>query len=79
MQKYIREVLKDKWQSLPDMLWDIISISQTATTSTPLGDLVADHKTRLQAKKLLLELWGYYKTKSDVNVHFNLTKLLYSN
>ena len=78
IQKYIRELLKDSKSDIPKIIWDIVDISQNATTATPTWDIIADHKTQLQAKKLLLELAGVYKAKWDTNFNFDLSWLLYS-
>lgn len=86
LQRYVMEVL-EKWNavtwkktSLEDIIFDIADISLTAQKPTPLGDLVDDPVTRLNAKKLLLELMGVYKKGGGtaIQMNFDVWDLLYN-
>ena len=56
-------MLSEKGASVESIIGDLVSISKNAQTSTPLGDMIDDYKTQMNAKKLLLEMAGVYKQK----------------
>ena len=78
IQTYIQWILRDKGASVENIIGDIVDLSDNATMSTPLGDVIEDPKTRLNAKKLLLELsWIYKQWKWNINMNFDFTSMLY--
>lgn len=77
IQRYIEKQLASKWVDISDIVWDIVSISNNAMTSTPTWEVIEDYRTRLQAKKYLLELAGYSKSNKGGNINVSLTNLVY--
>lgn len=80
MQRYIIDLLSEKGASVGDILGDIVALSQTAEKVSPTGEMVSDHSTQLNAKKLLLELMWVYKQKWWVSVtnKFDVQSMLFS-
>lgn len=78
IQTYIQEVLADNDASVEEIIKDIVDVSKTAKMSTPTWDVIDDPKTRLNAKKLLLELsWVYKGWKSNTNINFDFSSMLF--
>lgn len=72
LQNYVQQVLSDNGCSVDEIIKDIADLSKNATTSSPTGDVIDDNKTRLSAKKLLLEMSWVYKQKwMNINFDFN--------
>ena len=78
LQAYIQQVLSEKGASVESIIGDLVSISKNAQTSTPLGDMIDDYKTQMNAKKLLLEMAGVYKQKWGINMNFDFSALLFN-
>ena len=59
-QQYISVLMDELGVTSKDLISDLVYIAQNAKTYTRDGDDNPDHKTRLNALKLLLELKGDY-------------------
>lgn len=74
------EILDQKWAHLDAILWDLWDIAQYAETSDPKWFPIADHKTRLRAIKLLLDVRGDIVNKSGkINVQVGFNQLITTN
>lgn len=58
-QIQVIQAMQNKWLTMENLVEKIIDVAQNAERSTPTGEVIDDHKTRLAAAKLLFDLAGY--------------------
>lgn len=77
MQDVISRILEEKGYDINTSLAEVIDIAFHATKESRTWEEQADYKTRLNANKLLLELWWYYTPSSaKVNVNLGLAAMI---
>lgn len=77
LQNYVQQVLAENGCPVEDIIKDIADLSKNATTSNPVWDVIDDNKTRLAAKKLLLEMSWVYKQKWWINMNFDFNSVIF--
>lgn len=65
-QMEIAKILEDHWLNMSWLIEGMVDIAQNAVKSTPTGDEIPDHKTRLAAYIKLAEMsWLYKKNEKQ--------------
>lgn len=76
LQNFVQQILSENGTPVEEIIKDIADLSKNAMTSTPIWDQIEDNKTRLAAKKLLLEMSWVYKQKG-MNINFDFNSVIF--